>query len=473
MASIHKRGRKYYVVIYVVNQETLINEPKWIKFDTEEEAEAYKGLYEAQQENDLASKANKNKVATNATRTVEQLAWRYVKLVGKTKWGLKTYPTYISRLNNYILPHIGSWRVWECTVEKMDEYFAELREMQAVKPHGWKTEKKISTRTLEEVHKFIKAMFNQAIEWGYMKQNPCKKKNSTLPKHIYAEREAWTKEDFKKALQCAEYEQDGILIASLLLGVSTAMREGEIAGLRWKNCHISDDDIRKGTCRILVDCTLSRVSKEMIKLKPEDILYTFPNTFSGSKSSLVLKIPKTVKSKRLIYLPRFVARHLNKVKQYQKEAKRLLGNEYNDHDLVVSLPDGRPIENKLINNRLRKLIDKYGLPFVVFHSLRHTSSTYKLRVSGGDVKNVMLETGHASPDVLLQTYSKAFTEDRQEYAQLLDNVFFSDEEDESVNAVLEAANQYGEAQLSNQEMASIIAILSKNPQMKNQILASV
>ncbi len=394
MASIHKRGKKYYVVIYVMNPETHTREPKWLKFDSEEEAIAYKQLYEAQQENDQQQKVGGNKAATNATRTVEQLAWRYVRLVGKNKWGVKTYPIYIGRLNNYILPYIGNWRVWECTVEKMDEYFAELREAQAVKPYGWTIEKKISTRTLEEVHKFLKAMFNQAAEWGYISKNPCKKKNSTLPKHICTERAAWTKNDFLKALQCAEYEQDSILIASLLLGVSTAMREGEIVGLRWPNCHISEEEIKQGTCRIMVDCTLSRVSKEMLKQKSEDIIYVFPNTFSSSKSSLALKKPKTEKSNRLIYLPRTVALHMRKIHAAQREMKRLLGKEYQDHDLVVCMQDGRPIENKVINNRMKRLIAKYDLPAVVFHSLRHTSSTYKLRVSNGDVKNVMLETGH-------------------------------------------------------------------------------
>ena len=39
---------------------------------------------------------------------------------------------------------------------------------------------------------------------------------------------------------------------------------------------------------------------------------------------------------------------------------------------------------------MKQIIKKEGLPDVVFHSLRHTSVTYKLKLSGGDIKEVQL-----------------------------------------------------------------------------------
>lgn len=36
---------------------------------------------------------------------------------------------------------------------------------------------------------------------------------------------------------------------------------------------------------------------------------------------------------------------------------------------------------------MQDIIDELGLPDVVFHSLRHTSVTYKLKLSGGDIKS--------------------------------------------------------------------------------------
>ena len=40
-----------------------------------------------------------------------------------------------------------------------------------------------------------------------------------------------------------------------------------------------------------------------------------------------------------------------------------------------------------------KLREKTGLPYVVFHSLRHSSTTYKLKLNHGDLKTTQGDTG--------------------------------------------------------------------------------
>ena len=49
----------------------------------------------------------------------------------------------------------------------------------------------------------------------------------------------------------------------------------------------------------------------------------------------------------------------------------------------------------MINRAFNKLIKENGLPHVVFHSLRHSSITYKLKLNGGDMKSVQGDSGHA------------------------------------------------------------------------------
>lgn len=58
-----------------------------------------------------------------------------------------------------------------------------------------------------------------------------------------------------------------------------------------------------------------------------------------------------------------------------------LGDEYQDDDLVVALPNGRPCEDRIILKELEKLWENAGLPRVVFHPLRHSSTTYKLKLT--------------------------------------------------------------------------------------------
>lgn len=59
----------------------------------------------------------------------------------------------------------------------------------------------------------------------------------------------------------------------------------------------------------------------------------------------------------------------------------MLGEEYEDHGLVIALDNGRPCESRIIEKRFSQLKEKAGLPNVVFHSLRHSSTTYKLKTS--------------------------------------------------------------------------------------------
>ena len=51
------------------------------------------------------------------------------------------------------------------------------------------------------------------------------------------------------------------------------------------------------------------------------------------------------------------------------------------YDLVVALPNGRPCESRVIEKEFNKLKEKLNLPNVVFHSLRHSSTTYKLKLN--------------------------------------------------------------------------------------------
>ena len=64
----------------------------------------------------------------------------------------------------------------------------------------------------------------------------------------------------------------------------------------------------------------------------------------------------------------------------QDELKEFLGSDYHDYGLVVCLPNGRPCEGRILLKAFAQLRDKAGLPKVVFHSLRHSSTTYKLEL---------------------------------------------------------------------------------------------
>ena len=85
------------------------------------------------------------------------------------------------------------------------------------------------------------------------------------------------------------------------------------------------------------------------------------------------------------------------------------------------------INGSYIRDQMQKVIDKEGLPDVVFHSLRHTSVTYKLKLSGGDIKAVQGDSGHAQADMVTEVYRHIIDEDRRKNAERMENVFYNKE----------------------------------------------
>ena len=76
-----------------------------------------------------------------------------------------------------------------------------------------------------------------------------------------------------------------------------------------------------------------------------------PNT----STRLILKKPKTKSSERKVWLPNTVAYILRDWHKAQNELKEFMGEEYQDYNLVVALPNGRPCEARIINKEFASL----------------------------------------------------------------------------------------------------------------------
>ena len=169
------------------------------------------------------------------------------------------------------------------------------------------------------------------------------------------------------------------------------------------------------------------MSKEAVQaLGTRDILFTFPATMAGlSTTQLVLKKPKTESSIRKVWIPKSLAQILQKWKVEQDKLRDLLGKDYLDYGMVIALDNVRPCEERVIGNAFNRLKAKAGLPDVVFHSLRHSSTTYKLKLNHGDIKATQGDTGHAQPDMVTEVYSHILDEDRKINAQRFEAGFYA------------------------------------------------
>ena len=69
---------------------------------------------------------------------------------------------------------------------------------------------------------------------------------------------------------------------------------------------------------------------------------------------------------------------------------------YRNSGMLLRLPNGLAVEPILIRKKFIKWQDAHPeFPRIVFHGLRHSSATYQLMISGGDVKAVQGTTGRA------------------------------------------------------------------------------
>lgn len=89
--------------------------------------------------------------------------------------------------------------------------------------------------------------------------------------------------------------------------------------------------------------------------------------------------------------------------------------------------NGNPIGTGAIRGQLKKLIEENNLPPVVFHSLRHSSVTYKLKLNGGDIKAVQGDSGHSQVDMVTDVYSHIINENQKRNAKLLEKVLTNPE----------------------------------------------
>lgn len=235
-------------------------------------------------------------------------------------------------------------------------------------------------------------------------------------------REIWTAETLFYALDVCENQR---LKLALNVTFACSLRMGELLGLTWDYVEISLHQIRKGNACIYVDKELQRINKEVLKiLDNKDVIRSFPVQTAKARTILVLKRPKTESSIRKVFLPKSVALMLVDWKKKQDENKAFLGEEYSDYNLAFAGQLGNPTMQGTIRRELKELITKHDLPPVVFHSFRHASITYKLKLNGGDIKAVQGDSGHAQATMVTDFYSHILDDSRIMNAQLFKEVFY-------------------------------------------------
>ena len=236
-----------------------------------------------------------------------------------------------------------------------------------------------------------------------------------------------------------------------------------------ENVDISPESIEAGRASIYINKELQRVDIASLNaLENKNVITRFPSLSSRCTTVQVLKSPKTDSSIRTIFLPKTVAEMLVEFKAEQDMTKEALGAEYADYNLVVAGPLGMPTEQSTINGALKQLIEENDLPKVVFHSFRHSSITYKLKLNGGDIKAVQGDSGHAQASMVTEQYAHILDDDRRLNAQRFDDFFYQHHGAEP-EALPRAEQSTPKASPVDTDAAAALAKLLADPSMATLI----
>ena len=225
---------------------------------------------------------------------------------------------------------------------------------------------------LKSINNQLAALFNYAVRYYDLKDNPCRKAGS-IGKSKADDMEFWTKQEFKQFLPSMDKKPEARMAFMLLYW--TGMRIGELLALTYE-----DIDLEK---RII------SISKSYQRLDGKDVITP----------------PKTPKSNRKITIPPFLAEEL---KEYCSRLYGIMPNErmfrftksYMEHEIVRG-------------------IKETGVKRIRIHDLRHSHASLLVEL-GFQPLAIAERLGHEKIETTLNTYSHLYPNKQAELADRLE-----------------------------------------------------
>ena len=418
MASIMKRGNTYSVRY---NYKDHAGKPckGWETFKTKAEAQERKITVEKE--------LLDGTFLVPDTMTVEEMLYKWIPIQSsKHKWSPKTYTQSVAMVQNLIVPYIGKRKVQDLRTYDIEQFYATLSQTPCGQyVHGEKQEltenqkkRLLSSTSIHEVHTLLKTAFSYAVDWDLIHKSPAPRE---APKVNTEERTIWDERTMLAALQTIE---NPALHLAVHMSMILSLREGEILGLQPGDL---DFDAADGRGTITVGRSLQRTEKAALeKTDPNQIYHIFPDQREGSSSALVLKKPKTKKSSRTLYLTRPLKEELLAWLEKLRQDELAMDGRYRNCGQLFRLPNGMPVAPEALSKWYRTWRAEHPeFEKIVFHGLRHSSATYQLIESGGNIKAVQGNTGHATTGILMDTYAHTQDKPRLELAEKLEADFYS------------------------------------------------
>jgi len=287
--------------------------------------------------------------------------------------GLKasTRDAHASNLKNHILPAFGSTSICEVSPSHVSDFFRNLEG------------KKLSSKTLLNVYQLLHVMFEVALEYDLIENNPVRKKLHR-PRHTHKKMPIWSAENVQKILLEVPLRWRAAFWCIALSGV----RLGELLALQWK-----DVDWNARTITFSKGFWRGRVQ--------------------GSTKTGQDQVRHMTRSLEVV-----LANHLQNSKNIGPD------------DFVFCRADGDPRPHDpddLRREVLYPVLDRCGITRTPradgFHAFRRAASKYLRKASGLELAAVQL--GHKRMTTTDEHYNDRDMDDLKKAAELVESAFIS------------------------------------------------
>lgn len=287
----------------------------------------------------------------------------------------KTLDSYKDCLDKRLIPYLGDYPLSVLNPELIQStYFSMLKD-------GF------GRRTVGMTHDVLRIALRRAVNLRLLLRNPTDGVQPPKPE----KREMTVLRPDQIETLVSEASKSKILNL-VILALHTGLRRGELLALRWSEVHLEGDPYIK------VDWTLQRVKEEII-----------------------VKKPKTKKSRRDIPIDEMASSMLRKMK------------EDNPYEIVFYRNEGQYLDPSTVTHQFARLAKKAGFPGMRFHDQRHTYATTAL-LAGVDLRIVQDLLGHEDFSTTANTYVHVVDDMKRRAATAIGNILNNGKQQISSNS---------------------------------------
>lgn len=270
-----------------------------------------------------------------------------------------TWANYANAVERHLMPELGGIYVTALTADFLEQFL--LRKLNQGRLDG---RGGLSAKTVADLRSLLKLILQYAQSKGFAGMGDF---HLPAPAGRPPKIQTLTKREQEK-LERVLFSDPKPLHLGILIALYAGLRIGEVCALQW-----GDFRFEEGTVS---------VSKTLLRIQD-------PQPGAKAKTKVVIDLPKTPSSNRVIPLPDFILSYY-KMNRRGKDCYLLTGTE-------------RFMEPRACLERYKRVLRLAGVGEHNFHTLRHTFATRCVE-NGFDIKSLSEIMGHSSVTVTMQRY---------------------------------------------------------------------